>query len=197
MAMFAKPSMPRQRLRFDIAEKMASMPKATEIEHPQFFILQSDRLSALLDAVVEESNTATNPDACIDYLEITDILVELLDQCQYFSVLSSNQIQARWQEVEGLISKIQTVQDAVADWDTRTKQGTETASVDPLPTASGSRKRTRTVDSEMELLEAAKRRREGEYTLVGDTDVVLDAGLESMSASMERPRAWWNEPFYD
>jgi hypothetical protein len=197
MALFAKPSIPRRRLRFDIAGKMATIPKATKIDHPQFFISQSERLSALLDAVVAESNTATDPNACLDYLEITDILVELLEQSQYFSVLSSSQIQARWQEVEVLISKIQTIQDAVADWDTRTKRVTETGSLDLLPTTNGSRKRTRSVDSEIELLNAAKRRRESEYTLVGDTDVALDAGLESTSVSIERPRAWWNEPFYD
>ena len=198
MAPVAKPSIPRQRLRFDIAGKMAATPKATEIEHPQFFILQSERLSALLDAVVAESSTATSPDACIDYLEITDILVELLEQSQYFSVLTWQQIQARWQDVESLISKILTIEGAIADWETRTKSVSDTASVDSLPTANGSRKRTRSVDSEIELLEAAKRRRESEYTLVGDMDLEFDVGLGSISLSIERaPAAWWNEPFYD
>lgn len=181
------------------AATMAAKPEPAAFQHPQFFIEQYQRLSALLNAVVAESNTATDPDACIDYLEITEILVELLDQSQFFSVLPAEQIQSSWKEVQSLMSKIQTIQDAVADWDTRVKRVSIAESEDMSMASSGSRKRTRSLDDEIEMLEASKRRRESEYTLMEeDTSFDLDTVQESVCPSIERASAaWWTEPFYD
>lgn len=177
---------------------MATNLDLGNFEHPQFFIKQSEKLSALLDAVVAESNAATNPDACIDYLEITEILVELLDQSQYFSVLSHAQLQGNWKEVQSLMGKVQTIQEAVADWDTRVKRDVTASTDDVATTMTGSRKRTRSLGSEIEMLEASKRRRESEYTLVGDTDVETGPTQEVVYPSIERaPAAWWTEPYYD
>ena len=83
------------------ASLMAAQLEQTSFEHPKYFIEQSEKLSALLNAVVVESNDATDPEACIDYLEITEILVELLDQSQYFSILSNEQLQGKWKERGG------------------------------------------------------------------------------------------------
>lgn len=177
---------------------MAAAPKPLDLEHPRFFVEQSERLSALLNAVVAESSTATDPDACIDYLEITEILVELLDQSQYFSVIPRDQFQDNWKDVQSLMSKVQTIEDAVADWDSRVKKHPSMDSAETVVAAAGSRKRTRTVDSEIELLHAAKRCRESEYTLVEDADTGMEVVDESISPSIKRARAaWWTEPYYD
>jgi hypothetical protein len=181
------------------AAAMAPKAEHADFEHPRFFIEQSERLSALLNAVVTESSTATDPDACIDYLEITEILVELLDQTQWFSVLSAEQIQEKWKEVQSLLGKVQTIQDAVADWDTRLKKIPSIDSEATSLTIANSRKRTRSLDDEIEMLEASKRRRESEYTLVEDnTSAGFDTVPEAVCPSIERAAAaWWTEPFYD
>ena len=181
------------------ASTMSAKPENRDFEHPRFFIEQSERLSALLKAVVTESNTAIGPDACIDYLEITDILVELLDQTQYFSVLSVEQLQSNSKEVQSLLGKVQTIQDAVADWDTRLKKVASADSEATSLTIAGSRKRTRSLDDEIEMLEASKRRRESEYTLTEeDSNTRMAAVQETVCPSTERASAaWWTEPFYD
>ena len=170
----------------------------TDFEHPQFFISQSERLSALLDAVVAESSTATDPDACIDYLELTEILVELLNQAQYFSVLSLDQVQSRWKEVESLMSKTRTIQDAVADWETRTSLKTGTASMDADAATAVPRKRARSSDSNTDEAGLYKRRREEEFEQPPEMEHRLDIEHGSLSPPKdEAPTPWWTQPFYD
>lgn len=86
-----------------------------DFDHPQFFVSQSERLKALLDVVVDESQMATNPDACINYLDITGILNELLDEARRYSVLTHQQLGLRERDVRNLANMIQTVEEVVAD----------------------------------------------------------------------------------
>jgi hypothetical protein len=169
-----------------------------DFEHPQFFISQSERLSALLDAVVAESATATDPDECIDYLELTEILVELLNQAQYFSMLSLDQVQDRWKEVDSLMSKTRTIQDAVADWEKRTSGKVEMVSVDADVATAVSRKRARSFDSDADEEEMYKRRREEDFVPEPEVDDGLDIVQVSTSLLREEPPTyWWTQPFYD
>ena len=169
--------------------KAMSLPDTlTDLKHPQLFVLQSQRLSALLDVVVAESSVATNPDAIIDYLQLTEILVDLLEKSQLYSALPPHQIRTREEEVKSFLDKIQTVQEAVADWDDRTSASNN----------EGSRKRSRSVDMDEEITRALKRPRENEM----ERDMVADAVHNRLSTislpSIESlPTAWWNEPFYD
>ena len=159
-----------------------------DYQHPEFFISHADRLSALLDVVVEEASAATDPQACIDYLELTDILVKLLDQSQLYSVLSLSDIQKREKEVSSFVDKVQTVQEAVGDWDTRTR-----SRADKVP-----RKRARSFDIDTETAEALKRPKYSEM----EQDVVEDAAFNmqfgDIKPSIETlTTPWWTEPFYD
>lgn len=152
----------------------------------KFFVLQSERLSALLDVIVTEANAATDPEACIDYLELTEILVDLLDKAQLYGILPPNDIQARQHEVNKFIDQIHTVQAAVGDWDSRTKS--------KVP----SKKRPRSADIDMEITAALKRPKASEM----EQDVVANATFNlqhgDIMPSIEKTSApWWTEPFYD
>lgn len=197
MAFIARPYQ-RRPLFCNMAGNAIQQDWKVGFQHPQFFVSQSERMSALLDAVVAESATATDPDACIDYLELTEILVELLDQAQYFSVLSLEQVQARWNEVERLMSKTRTIQDAVADWETRTSLKVGTVSTDADAVAAVSRKRARSMDSDVDSIDVYKRRRDDEFEHQPEMDHVLDIVQEPTSPlKVEPPTYWWTEPFYD
>ena len=157
-----------------------------DFQHPQFFISQSEKLTTLLTVVVAESKVVTDPEACVDYLELTEILAELLDKAQLYSVLSSNELQRREQQVRVFLSKIQTVQDAVADWDERTG-----ASVKGV-----SKKRPLPNDLQEETMRALRRRRD----TANEMEMVANAAFDGPFAipSIETsPTQWWTEPFYD
>ena len=197
MALLARPYQ-RRPLFCNMAGNATQQDWKVDFQHPQFFISQSERLSALLDAVVAESATATDPDACIDYLELTEILVELLNQAQYFSVLSLDQVENRWKEVESLMSKTRTIRDAVADWETRTNVKTGPVAVDADTPIVASRKRARSMDSDMGSEDAYKRRREDEFEHKPEMGDGLDIVQESTSPPKDEPPTyWWTEPFYD
>lgn len=168
---------------------MASKDKAASMQHPELFISQGEKLTALLDVVVHESKFATNPDALIDYLELTGILTELLEEAQFFATLTAQELRSRDTLVRKHLDKIQTVQDAVGDWDARTKVS--------MP---ASRKRARSMDLEEATMFALKRRREseGEYDLAsnGLADVPVPNILPSIEES-PTPTPWWTEPFCD
>lgn len=169
---------------------MPPLDGQTNIQHPQYFVSQSERLSALLNVVVAEASVATDPDACIDYLQLTEILVDLLDQSQLFSALSTDQLRRRQQDVKSFIGKIETVEEAVADWDARTKVE---------PTLGGLKKRSRSTDLDEETSRALKRRRDTGT----ERDMVADAVYHGLSSNVlppiieTSPTYWWTEPFCD
>ena len=159
-----------------------------EYHDPSFFVSQSKRLSALLDTVVAETKDATDPDACIDYLELTDILVGLLDLAQFYSVLSPYSIRSREIDVRSFIGRVQTIQDAVGDWEVRTKDRTYTTS----------KKRARSIDIETETTEALKRPKINEVELDMSANAALNHPVEDVVPSIEtEPTAWWCQPFCD
>lgn len=81
-----------------------------------FFTEHTGRLSSLLDAVIIEANASTNPYLANDYADLIDILRDLLAQAQTFSHQGPEQLRGRWQEVQLFTSRVQAVQDAIANW---------------------------------------------------------------------------------
>lgn len=168
-----------------------------DMDDPKIFATQSQRLSALLDAVVEESGSATDPDACVDYLELTEILADLLNQSQLLSVLSPDQLGDRRQEVKTFVGKIETIQDAIADWDNRThgKSREVREGEDMASTSLGKRLRSSTVGGPEE---GSKRLRESELKQEVDANATSGAAQGYTAPAIERTSVpWWTEPLYD
>lgn len=168
---------------------MAPESKATSLQHPSFFIAQGENLTALLDVVVHESESATNPDALIDYLELTSILTDLLEEARIFATFTVDELQLREQHVRSFLDKVGTVQHAVGDWDARTRVS--------MP---ASRKRARSIDLDEATVVALKRRRESDAGDSMTSDGLSSVPVPSILPSIEEsptPVAWWNEPFCD
>ncbi|KXT01103.1 hypothetical protein AC579_6767 [Pseudocercospora musae] len=87
--------------------------------NPAFFVHQSQKLQALLAKVVQESSSATGPEAAIDFLQLTEILAALLDEAQLYSILSPNELGRRQSHVHDFMSKFETIESAVGDWNLR------------------------------------------------------------------------------
>lgn len=149
--------------------------------HPKFFLLQSERLSALLDVIVMEASAATDPDACVDYLELTEILVDLLNQAQLYSILTPDEIDSRQYEANTLIGRIKTVQEAVGDWDSRMRAR---ASVQP-------KKRPWSNDFEPETAMAPKRPKGSESEQEVAEDAVFSLQYGGGMPSIETTHAPW------
>lgn len=167
---------------------MTVLDKHAELQHPQFFISQSEKLSALLKVVVAEASITTDPEACVDYLELTEILTALLEEAQCYGTLTPDQIQAQEKQVRCFVDRIETVQEAVSDWDLRLGTSMKAAS----------RKRARSVDLDEEMMSAFKRRRETDT----EQDMVANAACNGPFANVlpsieTSPPPWWTEPFYD
>lgn len=167
---------------------MAPENKSLNIQHPSHFIAQGENLTALLSVVVHESESATNPDALIDYLELTSILTDLLEEARLFATFTVDQLQLRESHVRSFLDKIETVQHAVGDWNARTKVS--------MP---ASRKRARTTDLDEATVVALKRRRESDaedHIPDGFCSFPIPSILPSIEES-PTPMPWWNEPFCD
>lgn len=170
---------------------MASI-KQDDLANPAFFSSQSQKLHALLSTVVHESTTATNPDAAIDFLQLTEILSSLLEESQMYSVLNENDLMQRSSGVKSFMGKIETVQSVIQDWDVRT-----------APPATATRKRARTETQSDYDTRANRRRLEGEAehalsmapTFEGPYSEMIPLG-EYVEREKERV-AWWTEPYYD
>ena len=150
------------------------------------------RLNALLNVVVHESRFATNPDALVDYLELTEILTNLLDEARLYGVLAPEELQLREQEVLRYVDKVRTVQDAVGDWDARTKLSVPVS----VPV---SRKRARS-DGSMadDTMNAFKRQRESGSGLDFVGNSAVPSPVPSILPTIEEsPTPWWMEPFCD
>ena len=162
-----------------------------DVDHPQLIVSQSEKLKALLDVVVGKSQMATNPDACIDYLDITGILNELLDEARLYSILTHQQLGLREQDVRNLANRIQTVEEVVADgyaWTTSSANAV-------------SRKRARSTASYAETTGYPKRQKQ----IVERNDTVehdhLNMQPSNSCSSIDTADApepyWWTMPFCD
>lgn len=147
-----------------------------------------EHLRALLDVVVHESANATNPDALIDYMELSALLTDLLNEGGIYSILGVEQLKEREGDVRVFAEKIRTVQEVVGDWDVRTKMS--------MP---ASRKRARSLDNSEQTIHALKRQRESDTQHNLFVGPPMNSPAENILPSIEHsPTAqWWTEPFYD
>lgn len=189
---------------------MAPPPSREEeanLADPAFFASQSQKLNALLSTVVRESSTATNPDAAIDFMQLTEIITGLLEEAQMFSVLSREDLMQRGEAVRAFIGKIETVRSVIEDWDVRTST---TLTNGPIVSNGGdgndetSRKRARTMSTGHVYDTRSNRRRmqcETEQALnMAPTFDGPFAEMIPLGDYVEREKekaAWWTEPYYD
>ncbi|CAK3743117.1 Hypothetical predicted protein [Lecanosticta acicola] len=158
---------------------------------PSFFISQSVKLNKLLNTVVQESTTASDPEAGIDYLQLTEILSSLLEESQIYSSMSAVELQQRSAQARLLITRLRSIELAITG---------RKARVSPM---AGSRKRSRTPDDEDESQQqqACRLRVELETEQAEDGMPVFEGPFAEMAPTTEyRHRdqcAWWMEPYYD
>lgn len=172
---------------------------------PAFFAAQSQKLNALLSTVVRESSTATNPNATIDFMQLTEIVTSLLEEAQIFSVLSREDLMQRSEAVRTFTGKIETVQSVIEDWDVRTATTTNGAISNGGDSSDeNSRKRARTVSTGNVYDTRSSRRRmqcETEQALnMAPTFEGPFAEMIPLSHYLERENEkaeWWTEPYYD
>lgn len=167
---------------------------------PAFFASQSQKLNALLGTVVREASTATNPDAAIDFMQLTEIVTSLLEEAQVFSVLSQEELGRREGDVRGFMGRIETLHSVIEDWDARTTKG-EVKGGD----GEGSRKRARPTSSSGSPYDtrSSRRRMQCETEQALNMAPTFDGPYAEMIpleqyAEREREKAaWWTEPYYD
>ena len=167
---------------------MGSAVHYIDVQPPQFFISQSERLTSLLNVVVHESKSTTSPEALVDYLELTGILTDLLDEARFFSMLNFDELQFRERDVQRCMERIRAVEEAIGDWNLRTKAAAPT-----------DRKRARSIDSmEEDTMVAFKRlRKSGDEPVLAES-ISMGLPIVDVIPSIETsPTAWWTEPFYD
>ncbi|KAK4503756.1 hypothetical protein PRZ48_004671 [Zasmidium cellare] len=193
-------------------------PKEEEahLSDPAFLASQSQKLNALLSTVVREASTATNPDAAIDFMQLTEIVTSLLEEAQIFSVLSGEELRRRGEAVRGFMGRIETVQSVISDWDARTMvttngttngltNGTPNGTTNGFTNGETSRKRARPTSSSGSPYDTRSNRRRMQC----ETEQALNMAptFEGPYAEMiplreyeEREKEgaeWWTEPYYD
>lgn len=189
---------------------MAPTPSQDEanLADPMFFASQSQKLNALLSTVVRESSKATNPDAAIDFMQLSEIITGLLEEAQMFSVLSGEDLMQRIEAARTFMGKIETVQSVIEDWDVRTTTATSGTS-SPNDVRSGdenSRKRARTMSSTAWTsynTRSNRRRMQCETEQALSMAPAFDGPFAEMiplSQYVEREKEkaeWWTQPYYD
>ncbi|KAF2163725.1 hypothetical protein M409DRAFT_25911 [Zasmidium cellare ATCC 36951] len=177
--------------------------REANLTDPAFFASQSQKLNALLGTVVREASTATNPDAAIDFMQLTEIVTSLLEEAQMFSVLSQEELGRREGDVRGFMGRIETVHSVIEDWDARTTKGEGKGSCD----GEGSRKRARPTSSSSGSgpydTRSNRRRMQCETEQALNMAPTFDGPYAEMIPFEQYPErerekaAWWTEPYYD
>lgn len=169
------------------AQNMAIPHNDCDLVNSHFYAVQCGKLKALLDTVVEESKTVRDPEACIDYLELTGILTDMLNEAHYYSALSSDELSVRDAHIQFFLAKVDTVKGTIADWDQRSRRMRMV-----------SRKRARrSVDLHAETMAAMKRRRDEDE----DRSAVPNADHrapfpQTWSMDLDAPsvsQPWWSQ----
>lgn len=165
-----------------------------DLAHSHFYALQSGKLKALLDTVVDESKGAIDPQVCMDYLELTGVLTDMLNEAQHYSFLTTDELRAREPQVFLFIAKVDNIKSTIADWDQRTRR---------MRGATGTRKRARkSVELREDVNAPMKRRR----NIDEETEALSNCGYNnpfppawsSMDVdSSSSPEHWWNQPCCD
>lgn len=166
-----------------------------DFRRADFLLEQSQKLVVLLERVQEDAKKATDPQACVDYIEITAILTDLLDQAYQLAAVPSDARLHRYDEFRTFAGQLPTLEDLVADWDVR-------RAPDQGNSQSTSRKRSRSSDDYAADTAFALKRQKSAGS---DVSMMIDKFLVEQELSSvdcdASPQvdstAWWTEPFYD
>lgn len=167
---------------------MASTTK-TSFTNPAFLVHQSQKLQALLTKAMQESASAITPEASIDLSQLTEILSSLLEEAQFYSILSSEELQRRQNDVHTFMRRFKTIESAMGDWDLRLASQDQ-----PI-----SRKRSRTLASD-EPSKNPRSYQDGQNNRALRLAPVFAGPYSEMiplAAYDARETEWWNEPYYD
>ena len=127
------------------------MSRGNGFQHPQYFWGQSDKLTSLLDQVVADATTFGVHDDC---MQAGEILTQLLNESQFFSALTREQLRQLEPDVRAFVDKVQAVDGLAAEWDERIRQKKI-----QLSSKTVSKKRGRSDDFEDEYAVPVKRHR--------------------------------------
>ena len=183
-----------------------------------FYTTQSRKLQALLDTVLAEAQTHTirsDPQTRLDYLELSGMLCEMLQEANFYAGLGTEELKGREAFVRFFLAKVDTVRGTIADWDAKSRR---------MRTVRSSRKRgRRSVDLHCEAMAMAKRRRDdgvdADVGFGGERMVGLSMGSNAVSPASsaggynalppqpwpsmevdsqpETSAPWWTQPYCD
>jgi hypothetical protein len=75
-----------------------------------YFGLQSAWLATLLRSIVDDAKLSTNPQSCVEFLDIVAITTELLDQANLFSVIDCAASERNQFQITEFVDRIQALQ---------------------------------------------------------------------------------------
>lgn len=153
--------------------------------HPLFLSLQATKLSTLANLIVHECQHVTDPDALVDYLAVIDIISSLSEEVRFYSVLTSEKLRSREEDVRRCVNKIRTVEQITSE---------RARSLSAM--LSASQKRARSLDRDQQRLDQTKRVRANSFTVQPglDADDRTGSVLQSIEGS---PEPWSDELFCD
>lgn len=152
----------------------------------QFFTSESAKLSSLLDVVTAEAGKTIDTPCRDQYIELANIVNDLLGQAQAFSSLAPDELKGRWLDVQLFVGRSQAVQNAVVEWQT-------TSTTTNQKVACKKRARSGTLGAES----AATLKRSKSYQNVDEMEVDSDVVMTAMPIRTAAPQSWWTETLYD
>lgn len=164
------------------------MRNGSGFQHPHYFFSQTDKLTALLSRLAEDTS-AFGP--CDGYLQAYEVLTKLLNESQLFSSLTREGLRHLEPNVRSFVDEVQNVDWFVADLDERRRA---------MSMKTSSKKRGRSDDEEEEMMYSFKRRRETCGTEMMEIGAGFNGALPNVSPWMQTPATQpvlWNEPFYN
>lgn len=162
------------------------MRSGSELQHPQYFFAQTDKLTALLHRLFEDINTFG---PCDGYSHAQDVLTKLLNESQTFSGLTREDLRQLEPHVRAFVEELNNVDSYVEELDERRRM---------MNMKSAAKKRGRSNDEDEEIASSFKKRRETCGSELMDFGSAIDATTANMSPWMQLPFAQpvaWNEPF--
>jgi hypothetical protein len=128
---------------------------------------------------------------CNEFREAIQVLTDLLHQAQAFSIQSPEEFRGRWQDVQIFVSRSQTVQDAIMNWNV----GSQHARC----TTAKKRARSGTLDVATPRDQLKRHRsEEGEDTAMTEgSQMTMMPIRPSRPAGEDSATQWWTQTLYD
>ena len=164
------------------------MRSGSEFQHPFYFFSQTDKLTALISRLVEDTTTFG---PCDGYPQAYEFLTKLLNESQLFSSLTREDLRQLEPDVRSFVVEVQNVDSFVAELDERRRV---------MSMKTTSKKRGRADDEEEDMMYSAKRRRETCGAELMGTESGFNNTLSSTSPWNQLPTTqpvMWNQPFFN